>query len=238
MYTDHTLNLPIENHVKKPQSRLFQRLISCQPSFALYFKGSSKRKEVEQYIHDKYQNTYHAELNQYMPCLLSMESGNSFNSTLGIRSAKNEVLFVEQYTQQAIEELMLAHCNISTNRDKIVEIGNLAAVKQGSSQLLLVIMVAFLYRSGYHWATASATDDVQKITDKLGFTTYKLCKANPDKLEGDAEQWGSYYETKPYVIVGDLRDSYKRLQQHRLFSLALSYFDKNITAISAEFNLH
>lgn len=239
MYAAHTFDLPLNTVAtrgKKPQNRLFQRLISCQPSFALYFKDSAKRKDVEQYIHDKFQSVYGAELNQYMPSLLSMQINENFNSTLGIRSAAEEKLFVEQYCNQSIEQEIKDNCKVVVNRDKIIEIGNLTAIKPGTSLLLMIVLTAFLYRSGYHWATFVATDDVQKITQKLGFTTYKLCEAKSHCLQGDAKQWGNYYDTNPYLIAGDLREAYKQLQNHRLFSLALSYFDKNIARLSGEFD--
>ena len=238
MYTAHILDIPTETQLKKPQSRLFKRLISCQPSFALYFKGSDKRKDVEQYIYDKYQHVYHAELNQYMPCLVSMESHKEVNSVMGLRVASNNPLFIEQYSKQAIEDVITEQCQILTSRDSIVEIGNLAAVRQGSSQLLMIIVVALLYHAGYKWAVFAATKDVRHIMDRLNFSTYKLCKAKPDMLNGSAEQWGNYYDTKPYLMAGDLRDSYKKLQNHRLYGLAIKYFNKNILEISDEFNLH
>ena len=212
MYAPHGLNIPTKAWLKTPKNRLFQHLVSSHPSFDLYLTGTAKRDEVEQHIYDKYKNIYHAKLNQYMPYLLTMKSHKEFNAVLGIRIAKEAVLFVEQYSDLPIEKLILKHCNIQTDREKIIEIGNLTAVKQGSSQLLFIIIVALLYHSGYHWATFAATEDVQKITDKLGFTTYKLHKAEPKQLEGEAEQWGSYYETKPI----SLHTTYKLIKIIRL----------------------
>jgi len=234
-------NLPsgtMTSSEKKPQNRLFQRLVSGKTSFSLYFKESAKRKDLEQYIHDKYQSAYDAELNHYMPCFLTMEGDSCINSTLGVRTAKRGKLFVEQYSAKPIDEEIQEHCNTEVSRDEIVEIGNLAALKPGSSQLLLVILVAFLHRSGYKWATFSATEDVQKITNKLGFTTYKLCEAKSRCLNGDAKDWGNYYDSKPYLIAGDVEHTYKKLQDHRLYGLVLSYFDENIKTLSKEFDKH
>jgi hypothetical protein len=154
---------------------------------------------------------------------------------MGFRPALAETLFVEQYISDSIEAVIAAQTQADVNRNTIVEIGNLAAVKQGSSQLLMIIIVALLYRQGYHWAVFSATEDVRKIMNKLGFTTYTLCPAKSEKIQSDVEQWGSYYHTQPYVMAGDLRDTYKKLQQHRLFNMALSYFDKNIVQLSQVF---
>ena len=230
-----TLNLPIRTQRKTVQKRVFQRLISCQPSFSLHMRHSAQRQEVEQYIHSKYQCAYHAELQHYMPYLLSMESCHNISSVMGFRPALAETLFVEQYISDSIETVIAAQTQADVNRNTIVEIGNLAAVKQGSSQLLMIIIVALLYQQGYHWSVFSATEDVRKIMNKLGFTTYTLCPAKSEKIHNDVKQWGSYYHTQPYVMVGDLRDTYKKLQQHRLFNMALKYFDKNIVQLSQVF---
>ena len=89
---------------------------------AIYGLTCPQRQEVESFIINGYKKAFDAKISVTMPYLLAVKKGK-LKAVLGIRSA-NHPLFIEQYLQGPIEQLLRAH-NINAKRREIAEIGNL-----------------------------------------------------------------------------------------------------------------
>jgi len=180
------------------------RLMLPIPGFRWHSSVSAERTEVEDYIASKFRQEYAAELSSFAPLLLSMHCKNELSAAVGIRPASSGPLFVEQYLDKPIEHCIKATDSSAIQRDEIVEIGNLVTTRRGASQLLFIVLGSLMYEAGYRWLVFSASD--------------------PGRLGDHAGEWGSYYETSPKVIVGDIRVAYEKAQNSRLLRMALTFY--------------
>lgn len=166
------------------------------------------RAEVEQFIKDIYQRSYGARINVHYPVLMSVrdESGRIL-AAAGFRSAAESPLFLEQYLDQRAETIL------QTPRDHIVEVGNLASDGGGATLYLFTALSAYLLHKGFLHLMLTSTHTLEARFRKMGLNPKRHVPADPDLLLQRDEDWGSYYDTKPFVISGDLRASYRRLQR-------------------------
>jgi len=215
-------------------SKLHEKLSSGDISFGLIDKTSANRKAVESYISDQFYKEHHAKLLHFMPQLLSMECGSIASGAVGIRSAKNEKLFLEQYFEKSAEQHISTVFQQPVLRDDIVEIGNLVATRRGSSYLLFVILASILHEAGYRWVICTATSQVEHIIRKMKFDSDVLCEANPEKLTDDVSNWGTYYSNHPRVIVGDVKKAIKEIRKSPLLKAMISPYQFEISRIAME----
>lgn len=176
-------------------------VISILPAFA------KDRETVERFITDIYAKSYGAKINIHYPVLMSVsdEEGKLLAAT-GFRSASDEPLFLEQYLDASVENVL------SVPRSQIVEIGNLASDGGGASLYLFAALAAYLNYKGFSQAVVTSTDFLERRFKQMGLTPKRHAKANPALLLSAGEDWGSYYDTQPHVISGSVEHGYKRLQ--------------------------
>ncbi len=207
---------------KSPNSLL--RMMLPMPTFHWHEKTSSDRAQVEAYITDKFRQEYDAEVSTFAPLLLSMRCKKQLNAAIGLRPAEASALFIEQYLDAPIEESIKDSETAPVKRDEIIEISNLVATRRGASQLLFIVVGSILYEAGYRWLVFNATDKVERIARKFPFPVQVLCAADPQCLGKRAEEWGRYYETRPRVLVGDIRVAHAKAMNNRLLKMALVFY--------------
>jgi len=163
---------------------------------------------IANYISGIYRDIYGAEIAVRYPYLLSLKDINgNILAAVGIRCALNQPLFLEQYLEKSIEE------HLNTPRKHIVEIGNLASTKEGTSTYLFAALSAFLHYQGYTKAVVTCTHFLEKRLEVMGLEPQRLAAANPSLLLHEGENWGSYYKTAPNVLAGSVDKGYECLQQ-------------------------
>lgn len=125
--------------------------VSIVPAF------SKDRKIVENFITDIYMKAYGAHIHVHYPVLMSVrdEAGQILAAT-GFRSAVNEPLFLEQYLDAPVEEIL------QSSRAQIVEIGNLASDGGGASLYLFAALAAYLNYKGFTQAVVTSTDFLER----------------------------------------------------------------------------
>jgi hypothetical protein len=166
-----------------------------------------KKASIANYISAIYQDYYNASIDVNYPHLISLtDTEDNILAAVGIRYASDEPLFLEQYLDKNIEQ------TINTPRSHIVEIGNLASNENGASLYLFIALSAFLSYQGYSKAVLTGTSSLQKRFTMLGLNPKILASANPSLLNKKEENWGSYYESDPHVLVGSIHESYQKLQ--------------------------
>lgn len=176
--------------------------VSIVPAF------SKDREAVERFITDIYTKAYGAHIHVHYPVLMSVrdEAGQILAAT-GFRPAVNEPLFLEQYLDAPVEQVL------QTPRSQIVEIGNLASDGGGASLYLFAALAAYLNYKSFTQAVVTSTDFLERRFRQMGLQPKRQAKADPSLLLSDGENWGTYYDTEPHVISGSVEQGYKRLQK-------------------------
>ena len=70
-----------------------------------------------------------------------------------------------------------------------------------------------LHRAGVRWVLFAATRQLRNAFDRLRLATVVLADARSDRLQGDASQWGSYYDAQPQVLFGDIASGHAFLHR-------------------------
>jgi|AntAceMinimDraft_12_1070368.scaffolds.fasta_scaffold91342_2 hypothetical protein len=167
----------------------------------------AEKKVITDYISTIYKNHYGASILINYPHLISLnDDEGKILAAAGIRYASSEALFLEQYIDQNIETI------IDTPRGDIVEIGNLASDESGASLYLFIALSAYLSYQGYSKAVITSTESLQKRFSMMGLNPRILATASPKSLNKKDEDWGSYYQSNPHVLVGSIHESYKKFQ--------------------------
>jgi len=174
-------------------------------SLALVSESSEDRRAVEQSIMQKFERAYGAHLTHFLPDLLKLGTADELGAVAGIRAARKEALFLEQYLDRPVEQAVARAFKTPVDRDSIVEIGNLAANVPGYAYTLFAALATILARAGFRWVVCTATPQVASMLSRMGLSARAICRADPSLLEADAADWGDYYASGPRVMAGDVQ---------------------------------
>jgi hypothetical protein len=175
--------------------------------------GSPRRAETEAFIRRIFARHHDAELSSFMPALLLIEQHERIVAATGWRGAEAEALFLERYLDQPIEEVMAKLADRPVRRERIVEVGNLAAEKSGGTLQVVMALATYLDSLGYEWVVFTATRELIGIFSRLGMPLLALAPADPARLGEQAGSWGRYYETQPVVVAGRVRMAIERISR-------------------------
>lgn len=166
-----------------------------------------ERQRVEDFIKEIYKKSYGADITVDYPVLMSVRNAdNDILAALGFRYADQHSLFLECYTQQPIENIL------NCPRHEIVEIGNLASAGKGASAFLFAALASYLNNKGIRYAAITGTDFLHRHFERVGLNPRKICNADINAVHQDQQNWGSYYDTQPRVLVGSVKTGVKRLK--------------------------
>lgn len=172
------------------------------------------REKLEQYIAGIFQAAYGATVLEYLPLLFSLEQEGCIQAALGLRSARQESLFCEQYLEGSLEDSVEKEFGRTVNRGQLMELGNLVSSRPGQAVALYLLVVAALDQAGISHLVFAANRAVRLSIRRCGFATRDLGTADPALLGEGARQWGSYYEGGPRVVLADIRQAAKYGAQH------------------------
>lgn len=173
--------------------------------------GSPRREEAESFIHDVFAQCYGADVTAFAPNLLLLEQNHRVIAAAGWRAASTETLFLEHYLDMPIESAMARLAHQPVQRERIVEVGNLASDRRGGSIHAIVTLADCLDRQGYEWVVFTATRELIGIFSRLGLPLLALAPADPARLGETAKAWGRYYDTHPVVVAGKIRLALDRI---------------------------
>lgn len=176
-------------------------------------EGEVGRAELEQLVAGAFERSHGATVRSFMPNLVGLEDrgGALRGAALGYRGAAGGPLFLEQYLDRPIEQVIAARVTDgrAVQRADIVEVGNLAGRGCRSAIYLVAQLPRFLVGKGYRWLTFTGTQRVRDILEGLGAPLLDLGVADPGRLAAGADEWGRYYEAAPRVMAGWLPDGLK-----------------------------
>lgn len=217
-------------------SPMLRKLLRFNPQFNLHRTGSPDRRDIEHYIADVFAQAYGAQVAGYAPFLMSMRCAGNISAAAGIRPADSAPLFLEQYLDDPVERVLSTRYGKTIGRHEIFELGNLAALRPGVSQLIYLITAGVMARTGLNYAVFAGTKQVAKGVSKLGFCMEAIVAADPARLGGAAANWGSYYKNAPQVMVLDLRKSMDVLNALPLPGILLNIYESQIAELANHFN--
>lgn len=147
-----------------------------------------------------------------MPRLFGLESADgALHAAVGFRSAGDEPLFLERYLTDGIERAIHSRCATLVSRPEIVEVGNLATRTPATARLLIVELTRILSVQGFRWVAFTATPSLLNSFVRLGLTPISIGPADPARLGDERQDWGSYYDSRPQIVVGEILRGHRHL---------------------------
>jgi len=174
----------------------------------------ASRTAVEQFIRTVYRDGYGATVRTFAPTLVALQRGDEVVAAAGYRSATRP-LFLERYLQQPVERCLGDAAGLFIPRERIVEVGHLASVRNGAGRLLMPFLGRHLAEAGFEWVVSTATEELAHLFDRLGLAPLVLGAADPAMLGAEAADWGSYYDHSPQVLAGSIAAGLAQLTQAR-----------------------
>lgn len=161
------------------------------------------REELETFIYKVFYHAYGANVTQFMPKLIALrDADNHLMAAFGMRDASNSALFLEQYLDAPIEQIISSHMGAAIARASITEIGNLAVINPRNAGVLISHVIQHSLDAGVQWCVATAHHSLQNGLIKGGRDVYPLHPVDANRLAANEKsQWGSYYENAPQVIA-------------------------------------
>ena len=92
------------------------------------------RYRSEQFIANRFKQSYQAELKHFLPYILVAQREDNIQATVGFQpGGMAKKMFIEHYCKQPVEIELTRLTGMPVTRDKIVEVGNLAGNPGGTS---------------------------------------------------------------------------------------------------------
>ena len=220
---------------KRDETSAWMRLLTPAPQVCLAGPLDNGRHHVESYVAQRYQISFGARVDHCMPWLLSLECLGDLSGVAGMQIADENPLFLEQYLDVPVEQLMNQVPGKSVARNSIVEIGNLVAEKRGVSHLLFLLFTSVLLRAGYEHIVFTATRALRNNLTNVGFALEQLQKVDTTTLDpATIRQWGNYYRTDPMVVTGSLAAAGDIIQSRPLLRRVLRLYRPRIDELAAQ----
>jgi hypothetical protein len=176
-----------------------------------------ERRELEHYVHRRYQEIHGADIREFMPDLLTLRgTGNDVLGVLGFRLATQGPLFLEAYLDSPIETVLRQRLGIEVERSMIVEVGNLASSAPGGARWLISLSTALFMGLGLRWAVLTATPALLNSFAKLGVAFVPLAAAAKERIADADKHWGNYYDAAPVVVASDVSQAFHTLHAQLL----------------------
>jgi hypothetical protein len=160
------------------------------------------RLATEHFIAAGFLKAYGARLTEFMPELMGLYDGPLLAAACGLRPAATSTLFLEQYLEHPVEQVLGRAIATTANRDKIVEVGNLSVARPGYARHFVLWLTLHLRSIGMEWALFSAVPALRNNFRRLGIPMVTLGPAMPERLANHVRaNWGTYYEQGPQVTA-------------------------------------
>jgi hypothetical protein len=196
----------------------FGQTEKSQTSLVRALPHDAQRPVFEAFIQQRFRHAHGADIRHFMPELFGMSDGNGeLCAVAGVRLAAAEPLFLERYLDVPIDTLICAAADQAVDRNAIVEVGNLAASDTGSARLSIISITYLLAMGGLEWVAFTGNIGLVNSFHRLGLKPVTLCAADSARLGDDRHDWGSYYESKPWVHVGNIRAGFIHLRNMGMF---------------------
>ena len=163
------------------------------------------RGSLERFIEARFAAAYGARVTHFSRHLVGMrDPSRRWHASAGYTPARDGPLFLESYLVEPIERILAHRCDGPVARDRVVEVGNLAATSAGMGLELVAATVRHLHDAGYAWVVFTATRELRNLFSRLGVPLISIATADPARLSDRGASWGRYYAHDPHVMATDL----------------------------------
>jgi len=202
-----------------PLPLLFGHTDSAPLHLSRALPDDPRRPVFEAFIQQRFRLAHGADIRHFMPQLFGVsQADGELCAVAGVRLARSEALFLEHYLDHPIEALVCAAAGQPVERRAIAEVGNLAASDNGSARLSIIAITWLLAMGGLEWVAFTGNAGLVNSFHRLGLKPVTLCAADPQRLGDERLNWGRYYESQPWVHVGNIRAGFTHLRNMGLFS--------------------
>jgi hypothetical protein len=171
-----------------------------------YEAHDARRERIEAFVQQAFAQRHGACVRSFMPTLLALEGrGERVCGVVGFRNARTEPLFLERYLSRPVETELSERTGQLIERERVVEVGNLASLSCRAAFHLVAILPRVLIERGNQWIVFTATSAVRGILEKFSAPTIELASASRECID-KPDDWGQYYENDPRVMAGYLPD--------------------------------
>jgi hypothetical protein len=206
--------IPIINSDNKTDSTLIARkkLFFAKENIASVSFYDGKRDdsyEIKSLISDIFYRSYKAVIKVGFPNLLAVVgTDKTIYAAVGFRDAGVGELFLEQYLDDKIENIVSKIAGEDILRSEIVEIGSLASQKKGMAKFLYIAIASYLNSQKYRYVVATGTEFLQQYFKKAGLKPVIIADAKRELLKDQSVDWGNYYDSNPKVMVLNVKSGY------------------------------
>jgi hypothetical protein len=161
------------------------------------------RREVEAFIAAVFKQVYGAEVSHFMPQLVALRDASGIlMAVFGLHNAALGDLFLEQYLDEPIEQLLSRQLEREISRAEITYFGNLAVANPRNAGVLIAHVIQHSLNMNLPWGVATAHHSLQNGLIKGGVDLFPLAMANPERLSPEERaKWGSYYKHTPQIVA-------------------------------------
>ena len=182
-------------------------------NYQLVSRQHSQRRQVEQFICERYWSSFQACLIALPDMLLAVFDDDALIAACGLQFAEDRPLFSEYYLDQALTDYQVAGQRLP-ERNKIAEIGSMAARSADDLKPLFAAIVEITTQLNRTLVIFTATGYLQRTLRRSGVVLSELAPAHetalPNELQGI---WGDYYRHHPKVLGGWLAQGFGRFIQ-------------------------
>jgi len=180
----------------------------------LFEAAPDRRAQIESFVAQRFFEVYGARIHSFLPRLFgARDRRGAIAAVFGLRGAEQGPLFLEQYLDAPVEVMVAETFGRQVPRRRIAEVGNLAGVSPGALRHLIPTLTQRLYEEGYRFVAFTGSARLCNGFSRLGLPLRIVAEAPPDRLpEAERALWGSYYEHRPSVMLGDVALGMKLLR--------------------------
>lgn len=185
---------------------------------SLHLPGAPSREALEHFIHQCFASVHQANVQHFLPELLALnDSHGRLIAAAGMRPASQGALFLERYLDMPLEVAVSQVAGSAPDRARMVEVGNLASLSPGSARIMIIAVTWLLAMRGFEWVAFTGAATLINSFQRLGLTPTVLTSADPDRLLGQSDQWGTYYDQCPHVFAGNIGYGFDALTRSGVF---------------------
>lgn len=181
-------------------------MVPARSYFTLAERGSGMRNELESRIRAGFGQHFQACIEGFMPQLAVYRHAGGAEGVIGIRDAGSEPLFLESYLDRPIEVAVRQCAGPGVQRGQIVEVGQFVVSDRDIVSDFFRDLVPFLQSQGFDWVCFTGTNRIRALLSRIGFEGRPVATATRERIIAAADDWGTYYEHEPVVIIGKLSD--------------------------------
>lgn len=173
-------------------------------SFVEY--DSPARCHIEQKIRQAYGMHFGTCITGFMNRFACYEHESGAAGVIGVRGAAEQRLFLERYLPQSIEATIQGLCGGRVSREVIAEVGQFVVDDPRIAPAFFRDLVPLLIGQDFDWVCFTGTHKIRAILRRIGFHGVPVARGEAGAVAPSGDDWGSYYDNDPVVIVGKLAD--------------------------------